>query len=179
MLRWLILPFALLWWSAAHAADSVTLRVGETVEIRIGADGKAVAGAKAKAAPISDFDGRALAQMAGVGVPAGAKTMPPEVMSAKVGEVVPAIAPDTLRISLLDVSGKSEHDRLLIIENGYGKAVRYNAVLHRGGRATPTDVCLVMPDMRGYEHWPYAFEEIDLSALSLVDWKESDGIPCA
>jgi hypothetical protein len=45
---------------------------------------------------------------------------------------------------LREVAARTQHDALLVIENGYGDGLRYRAVMRRGDRTAPTDVCLVM-----------------------------------
>ena len=67
---------------------------------------------------------------------------------------------------------------VLLIENGYDRAFGYRATMHVRGRATPTDVCLVRPHLRGIEHWPYAIESIDLSSFRLVPWREGQQVTC-
>ncbi|MEE9433365.1 MAG: hypothetical protein V3V15_03910 [Sphingorhabdus sp.] len=68
---------------------------------------------------------------------------------------------------------------MLLIENGYGRGLIYRARMIIKGRSSPTDVCLVMPNRRGYEHWPHLIDEIQLSNFTFVDWNEGDKIPCA
>lgn len=179
MARWLVLSFALLWSGAAWAApDRLTLGPDETVEVMIAADGKMRIGEAAAAAAMNAFDRKALAELVRTEVPTDAGVLPPQIVSRDAGDPVLPVTPGMLRITLRDVPGKSPHERLLVIENGYGKALRYKAVLRKGDRAKPTDVCWVLPGKRSYEHWPYTFDQIELSALTLVDWQESDGIPC-
>lgn len=66
---------------------------------------------------------------------------------------------------------------LLVIENGYDRALVYKAVMFRNG-AHPTDVCLVMPGKVGLEHWPYPIDAIEMRANVLVPWTPADGIRC-
>lgn len=98
-----------------------------------------------------------------------------EVMRFVMGTSGPQIQRDAVRATLRKTP---EGHMLLSIENGYEQGVTYRAMILRGDRRTPTDVCLVRPGGRGYEHWPYAFDAIEISALRLQDWKDGDPIPC-
>jgi hypothetical protein len=85
------------------------------------------------------------------------------------------LKPNTVVIAFVVENGQSG----LIIRNGYDMGFVYRARITRDGREGPTDVCLVMPKKRGYEHWPYPISQIELSDLSLRPWKPKDGLPCA
>jgi hypothetical protein len=74
--------------------------------------------------------------------------------------------------------GKEEESRLLLIENGYDRGLRYRATIYRRGRSEPTDVCVVIPERRGYEHWPYPIDRIELSGLTLFPLREGDPLTC-
>jgi len=89
----------------------------------------------------------------------------------------PPPARDTIKLSFV-ISPETRHT-LFVIENGYDRAFVYRATITRDGKASATDVCLVMPQKRGYEDWPYIIEKIELTAMSLQPWTESDGVPCA
>lgn len=88
----------------------------------------------------------------------------------------PPLPRDRIRIALVEQGGGKA--RLLIIQNGYDRGFRYRAALQRGGRSEPTDVCTVLPGIRGYEHWPYKFDRIDLSDLRLVPMREGEPPTC-
>jgi hypothetical protein len=179
MFRWLNVAIALLWSSTTWAAPvTLTLGTDETVEVRITDDGEVEIGKAAKAGDMNALDRKALVELTGTIVPPDAKTLPPQIISKDKRTPPPPIAPGHLRMSLRDVPGKSPHDRLLVIENGYTKALRYTAELRKGDRTQATDVCWVLPGKRGYEHWPYPFDRIELGTLTLVDWTEANGIPC-
>jgi len=68
---------------------------------------------------------------------------------------------------------------LLVIENGYDRALAYRARVTVGGRTRATGVCLLPPHARGYEHWPFVIERIELSSMRLVDWNADKQVPCA
>lgn len=88
----------------------------------------------------------------------------------------PPIAPDQIKLKMVDYP---KGQTLLAVENGYAKALVYHAVMHRGGGAQKTTVCLVMPGKRTMEHWPFKIDQLELSDLHLVDWKHGDAMPCA
>jgi hypothetical protein len=86
------------------------------------------------------------------------------------------VKPGQLKISF--VSLKPPGHSLLIIENGYADALVYRARITVKGKPTATDVCLVLPGKRGYEHWPYPIEKIELSQLRRQPWQDGDPVPC-
>ena len=67
---------------------------------------------------------------------------------------------------------------MLTLLNGYPSAFSYRAVMHGNGRAAPTDVCQVMPEKGGNEHWPYPIEQLDLSELRLEAWQDGQVPRC-
>jgi hypothetical protein len=78
------------------------------------------------------------------------------------------IAPGSLAIKFVAISGGKAS--LLVLENGYDKAVAYRARITVKGKATPTDVCTVLPGKRGFESWPYPIERIQLTGFALEPW---------
>jgi hypothetical protein len=88
---------------------------------------------------------------------------------------VPSIVPGEIRMRFHDIAGRHT---MLVIENGYGRALVFRARLTTAGRTAPTDVCLVRPNNRSFEHWPEAIIRIELSQLVQVDWREGDPVPC-
>jgi hypothetical protein len=162
--------------AAAQPAADVSLRTGESAVVRIGPDGAVAVESRGAASPMSAFETEALRQMAGTTVPEGSGVLPPVAIT---GGKAPPSAPDRIRLTLRDVPGKTPHDALLSIENGYARGLRYRAVMRRGDRSAPTDVCLVLPGKPGFEHWPFPLDAIDLKALQLVPWKDGDPLPCA
>jgi hypothetical protein len=67
---------------------------------------------------------------------------------------------------------------LLIVENGYVEAIAYRAKITVKGKETATDVCIVIPQKRAYEHWPYEIEQIEVIAPARRGWSERDGVKC-
>jgi hypothetical protein len=86
------------------------------------------------------------------------------------------VAPDAAKLSLVHLPSPAHS--LLIVENGYFEALTYRAQITVKGQKKPTDVCIVIPKKRGYEHWPYLIEEIEISKLSRSPWREGDPITC-
>jgi len=82
------------------------------------------------------------------------------------------VAQGVVRISLLAVKGRDgKPETLLVLENGYDQAMRYRATMTSGERSVVTDVCSVLPGLRGYEHWPYPIDRIDLSSIRLEPYR--------
>jgi hypothetical protein len=106
----------------------------------------------------------------------------PPVAVARTATPAPPVAPGTasftLRLVPPPASKSAEGDMLLTIENGYPGALRYRAVMHKADRAMPTDVCVVIPLKRGYEHWPFRFDRITLSELRVIPWHDGDNVTC-
>ena len=65
--------------------------------------------------------------------------------------------------------GESDH-RLLIIANGYDRALTFGASIRVDGKDEHTDVCTVMPGIHGVEYWPFASDRIMLTDLRLEEW---------
>lgn len=96
------------------------------------------------------------------------------------GDGLPApgpIADDQIRIGFFHVGDRQSV--YLSIENGYDRAFVYRAVMQIDGKSRPTDVCIVVPKRRGFEHWPHRIDRIFLSSLSLQPWKPGDAVTCA
>lgn len=73
--------------------------------------------------------------------------------------------------------GQSDH-RLLVISNGYDRALAYRAYIRVKGKDQYTDVCTVMPGMHAFEHWPYAADAITLVDLRLETWRDGQPPRC-
>jgi len=87
----------------------------------------------------------------------------------------PPVEPGRVKLRFMSVA---DRHMLLIVENGYGQALLYRARMLRGGNSRPTDVCVVLPANRSYEHWPHMIERIQLSDFALVAWNEGDRPTC-
>lgn len=86
------------------------------------------------------------------------------------------VQPHMVRLKFVQIPD-TDHT-LLLIENGYGQGLRYRAVMHVDGEGERTDVCLVMPNLRSLEHWPYGVDAIELSDFHLLPWRDGDPLPC-
>jgi hypothetical protein len=184
MMRHLLIAVAGLMGLAApaHAADApgkVSLRPGEQTIVLID-DGGRVTVAKGGPARMSEYDRAAVFELLrnhpdAVGSIAAIHTeddghLPPP----------PPVERGAVRISFLAVAatGKESESRLLLVENGYDRGLRYRAIISRSARNEPTDVCVVIPERRGYEHWPYPIDRIELSGLTLFSLREGDPLTC-
>lgn len=86
------------------------------------------------------------------------------------------VVPGQIHIAFRQI-GNSDH-RLLVIANGYDRALAFRAVIRVGGKDRHTDVCTVMPGLHGIEHWPYASDRIMLTDLRLEKWAEGTPPRC-
>jgi hypothetical protein len=160
---------------AAPASAQVVLTSGQGVAVTVGADGEAEAG-NVHPAALGPHDLEALDQLriAYKAVEPRSGVLPPVMMSATEA-TMPDVAPGRIEIVFVVIG---EKDSVLVMLNGYDQGLTYRATITARGRTAPTDVCLVIPGRRGYEHWPYAIEKIELTAFSLADWSPEDGVPC-
>jgi hypothetical protein len=161
----------------AKGENGVTLALGETVTVRVERGSGVSVLDRGRAGPLSDFDQAALRMALGAdpGTASGSNAL--EIMSGDPRMPdPPAIAHGVVRITFVPVTG-GRHS-LLIVENGYDRGLAYRARIEVRGRRQPTDVCLVIPERRGHEHWPYPIDRIELSAFQLQPWDESAGPRC-
>ncbi|MEP9358265.1 hypothetical protein [Sphingomonas sp. KR3-1] len=159
--------------AAAPAADAPVLNIarGQTVTVQIAGSGfTAAAPIQAEVAPFEAAAVNTLWQtgkykVGSVGTGAGHDGVPE----------TPPIAPDRIKLKMVEYPAGQT---MLAVENGYAQSFVYRAVMHRGGGAQPTTVCLVMPGKRTMEHWPFKIDRLELRDLHLVDWKRGDAMPC-
>jgi hypothetical protein len=184
MIRKLLALFALVVGlsTAAWAADgAVSLEPGGRFVVRIDEAG-AVAVEPDGAASLSSLDQNVLQQLAQA-------YLDPEKLAQSSGanaamfrseDVTPdPIAGDQVRISLFRLTRRDGVvETLLVLENGYDQALRYRARMTSEGRGRPTDVCTVLPRLRGYEHWPQAIERLDLRDFALVPYRQGTPPTC-
>ncbi|HEV2746691.1 MAG TPA: hypothetical protein VGW34_05260 [Allosphingosinicella sp.] len=162
--------------AAGAAPGPVSIATGETIVLRLGADGTASVQSRAAAPPLSRLEQAALAQMKAVQVPPGAETLPAMPLQSAEGAEPPAIPSGLVRLTFREVPGGS--DAMLTIENGYDRAFRYRAVMHHGAKSRATDVCEVPPHKPGFEYWPFRIERLELSATRLERWQDGQGVRC-
>jgi hypothetical protein len=156
----------------------VSVGTGQSVVVRLVSGGAVSVESRGPAVAMIDYDRGTIAGLVAAPVPEGDVKMPAEPIGGGASPP-PPVRPGSIRFTLRDLPGKSPHDAVLVVENGYAQGLRYRAVMRRGDRSAATDVCLVMPGKRSYEHWPYQIDRLDLSDLTLVPWKPEDGLPCA
>jgi hypothetical protein len=163
--------------AAARNQASVTLNNGQVVNVRLEGDG-GIAVEGDGPAFLSDFDRgaiRALLANPDLAAATGPNGLP--LNAAEAGLPHPtAPAPDQVRILFSQIAGGTQ--TVLILENGYNQGLVYRARITSHGTTEPTDVCLVMPGRRGYEHWPYAIDAIVLDSFRLEFWDSTRGIHC-
>jgi hypothetical protein len=158
----------------ARAADTISLQPGEAVTIVIDDGGRTNVEKGGAARPMSDED-KAMVRDLLVNHP---EAFGPRaaVITAKGATPAPAVTRGEVHFSFMTFGEGNE--RLLIVENGYGRGLRYRAIMHRGGRAEPTDVCVVIPERRSYEHWSYPIDRIDLGGITLVPYRDGEVPTC-
>jgi hypothetical protein len=166
--------------AAAQAPTTVTLGRGDSIVVHVASDGAISAGAPTAAAPMSDFEAAALAQMNATTLVEDSKVQPPVPLDPG-RSTRPTVQPGQVRITLRALAPSSAHPKgemMLSLENGYDGALHYRAALRNGGRSMPTDVCIVLPHKFGFEHWPYPFERVGISDLRVIPWHEGDAVTC-
>jgi hypothetical protein len=164
--------------AAGAGADrkTITIRSGQEVTLAIGKAGAVSETARGAASALDPFETAVVRQFVGGDFrqAVGANSAPISEGEGGIPESDP-VDPNIVRIKFATVRGGHS---LLIIENGYGKALTYRAVIRKGRRSQPTDVCQVPPASYGFEHWPYAIDQIDLSGLRLGPWTEGQAPVC-
>ena len=69
-------------------------------------------------------------------------------------------------------------ESVLLIENGFPRSFMYRARIGRGEQWQPTDVCQILPEKRGYEHWPYEIDWIEIIEWHPVDYEPGQPLRC-
>jgi hypothetical protein len=149
-------------------AQEVTLEPAQGVTLHVGTDGAVQADATGHA-EVLPFDGAFLKQVE-------AAYASGQELFTSTAQDAPPIAREALTLRFIVLDGKAT---MLALENGYDEGLVYRATIEVKGRSQPTDVCLVLPGKRGYEHWPYAITKITLHHFSRVHWSDGDPLPCA
>ena len=78
-------------------------------------------------------------------------------------------------MKVLSIAGRHT---VLVVENGLPRAIAYRARMTVDGRTHSTDVCVVMPGLPSYEHWPHPIERIELSDFRFVPWQPGQRPTC-
>lgn len=178
MRTFLIASAILLAPAPAGAAGKVSLQPGEQATVLID-DGGLVSARPGGRATLSPFDKAAIVDLV-VNHPDAYGPKSHRFTDDQPMPPAPTIEPGAIRISFHTMPSveKGGEARVLVIENGYDRGLRYRATISRDGRSQPTDVCRVMPERRSYEHWPYAIDRIELTALTLVPLGPNDPVIC-
>jgi hypothetical protein len=152
--------------AAANEIPTVRLAPGEAVTVRFDDGGRIGEPVRARA-EWSRFDVYAARELTGM--------TPPE---SPVSEGLPMTAPDDVkpnpipadevRMRLMSID---DRHTLLVVENGQGRGLRYRARMTVDGKTKPTDVCIVLPRLPSYEHWPHRIERLELFDFEFVPWR--------
>ncbi|MEZ0244580.1 MAG: hypothetical protein ACAH11_14490 [Sphingomonas sp.] len=155
---------------AVPASAQVTLIPGQGVTLTVGAGGAIEPEAK-HPAQLSATDMRALGlvrksyEVDRTGKDGGSSKVAPITITHQ--EVPPdPIIPGRVELVFVVVENK---DTVLVVRNGCGRSFAYRARITARGSSAPTDVCIVKPNGRGYEHWPYVIDKIELTELTFED----------
>jgi hypothetical protein len=153
----------------------ISLAPEEAITLRLDENGATLAREGAGRAQWTPHDLAVARYMSGLTPPKEPSQSVPLPDDASVPPADP-VQPGRLRLRFLSIAGQH---MMLIIDNGYDRAVAYRARMTRDGDETATDVCLIMPMRHSYEHWPHRIERIALSDFRFVPWNEGDPNPCA
>lgn len=161
--------------AAAQDRIPIGLTPGQAITLQLDRDGATLARSDVGEAEWTPFDLAVARYLAGITPP---KEPAPAIALPNDNAMppAPAVQPDRLRLRFLSIAGQHS---LLILENGYDRALVFRALITRDGTTRPTDVCLVMPHRHGFEHWPFPVARIEVSDLHFVPWQEGDPVPCA
>lgn len=162
--------------SAAQQQDGISIEPGDEIVIRLDGEGMiqgAPARGRAEWTPYDLFVARHFANETPPDTPQPYASPAP---TAPKQSEPPPVEPGLIRLRFHSVAGRHS---LLILENGYGLGLAYRARMRRDGRDGPTDVCIVIPHRRGFEHWPHPIERLELSHFQFVLWRDGDPAPCA
>jgi hypothetical protein len=165
---------------AFAASPVISIRPGESVMLKL--DDKGMTELKrTRAKEMSDYEANLLRRMQMTYIPPGVTAVPAvPVHAGDAPSDPPREIPGVVEITFRHVPGlyrgSSEHSMLTIL-NGYSMGLRYRATMHVKGRASPTDVCGVLSDRPGVEHWPYSIDSMDLTDFRLESFDEAHS-PC-
>jgi hypothetical protein len=164
---------------AAQGGPIVSLIPGDSVVVTFD-DGQWRVAERSRAGPLSLFETQVVAKMQEIEVPPEAGVQPAiPVREGDISAPRDAIAPGMVRITFREVldakrGSPGESHAILSIDNGYDHSLLYRAAMHKRGEQTSTDVCEVIPQMHGLEHWPYRIDRLDLSDLRLEAYSGGD-----
>ena len=158
----------------AQEIPAISLAPGEAVTVRFDDGGRTGAPERGRAA-WSRFDIVAARQLAGMTPPDA-----PVPEATPVGDVdgtrPDPIPPNEVRVRFLSIA---DRHALLVVENGQGQALAYRARMTVRGQTRPTDVCVVLPRLPSYEHWPHPIERLELTDFRFIVWAPGRMPTCA
>jgi hypothetical protein len=158
----------------AYAQDipALTLTPGQAVTVRFD-DGGRVGAPERGRAEWSRFDLYAARQLAGE-TPPDAPLGESTPINAPEGISPDPIPPGEVRLRFFGFNGHG----LLVVENGRGGALRYRARMTVSGQERHTDVCVVLPHLPSYEHWPHSVERLELTDFEFIAWTPGRNPTC-
>ena len=159
-----------------RAVETVTLQRGQAAILQFDEGGGALLVGTSAAPPMTPFELSVARDFARGAFDHAVGDTAAEITSDKRPEPED-VQPHMVRVKFVQIPD-SDHT-LLLIENGYGQGLRYRAVMRIDGEGERTDVCLVMPNLRSLEHWPFRIDAIELSDFRLQPWRDGDPLPCA
>jgi hypothetical protein len=166
---------------AAQPIDTISLSPGETIVLTL-SEGRLVVGDRQHAGPLSAYEAGVVQKLQGIELPKDAGVQPAvPIMKGELPGTPDPLTPNAVRITFREVQGDKRGPAgglhaVLTIHNGFAQSVRYRAAMLKGGEVSPTDVCEVIPEIRGVEHWPYRIERLDLSQLRLEPYGGGDPV---
>jgi hypothetical protein len=164
---------------AAQTVPAVSLVPGESVVLKV-QDGQWTVSERTAAGALSAFEKGVVAKLQATDIPPDAGVQPAvPVMEGDIDAPRDAVSPGIIRITFRHVPGAmrgqpGESHAVLSVDNGYDHSFFYRAMMHKEGKRSATDVCEVLPQMHGLEHWPYRIERLELSALKLEPYSGGD-----
>ena len=158
----------------AQDAAGVALEPGQSAALTVGGKGEAHVVRRGRG-EWTPHDLAAAQHLVGRPIPDAPVPHADALPSRPGGPQAPPVERGIVNLRFMSIA---DRHALLIVENGYGQALRYRARMTHDGRTRPTDVCVVLPANRSYEHWPHPIERIELRDFALVPWDQSDPPTC-
>lgn len=159
----------------------LTLFPGESVVLVVASDGALAVESVARAEDILKDD--ALNELAAVFGPGGAgeHATEDEVVPGKTAPDMAVPPANRLRITFRQTADGD--DMMLVVQNGFGDPVLYNAGMLVPGQGGPswsaTSVCTVMPGILAFEHWPHPILAVSLGDFHIEKSPTPDTYRCA
>lgn len=152
--------------AAAQDIPAMSLAPGEAVTVRFD-DGGRVGEPERGPAHWGRFDLVAARHLAGMTPPDAPVPVATPMGTPADGSRPDPIPPNEVRVRFLSIAGQH---MLLVVENGQDRALAFRARMTVGGQSRHTDVCIVLPHLPSYEHWPHPIERLELSDFRFVPW---------